>query len=277
MWEPFVSTVRGAILRGNFRQTLAHHTTDSNQLGKREGVVTAGSLQASGIDVVHETSNHKFQCKIALENLLQEDDGIPLNYVSLEHANHSEAEQAACVEILSYILFRSPGSLRHHERQWDKKKLALLRRYNIDGLRNGLGRRPIGQWSPVTCYAPQIPSRRRRTRGPADVFTADSQADGARSVAEPDSLTTIIPSEAPAMRPPPGLTDWDTDRAAQDENFEFLFKVVVSTHDIAPPRGWKPKAKETPPRLQNNHERAEESRPVEETANEPAANVCHIM
>ena len=99
-----------------------------------------------------------------MKNLLEPGDGIALNYVSEGQQSKKQAQKAAFVEVLSYILFRGPRHLRTHVNQWHADRLQAVK---IDaesevGLRARLGPRPRGQWSPLSAPAdtqePRMPS-----------------------------------------------------------------------------------------------------------------------
>ena len=142
-WVDFVGSVRDAI-QGQPRHALAQHTTDSNQPGKARGV--SGSLKASGADVLHEVEPGVFECHIALENLLENDDGHCLKYVSEPQRSKKQAQRSAFVEILSYIIFRGPKHLRNHANQWHADRLNAVKG-DAASLEERLGPRPRGMWS----------------------------------------------------------------------------------------------------------------------------------
>ena len=95
------------------------------------------------------------ECHVALENRLEFGDGRALNYVSVGHRRFKDAQVAAFVEILSYILFRGPRYLRTHENQWHAGLLQAVKSDAESQLRIRLGprgvsaRAPSGQWSPL--------------------------------------------------------------------------------------------------------------------------------
>ena len=110
-WTDFVKLVHAAI-NGAVRPALSQHVTQACQPRKAEGVAgPGGSLKASGADDPHETDGvHK--CHIALKNLLEPGDGLALDYVSEGKRSKKQAQEAAFVEVLSYILFRGPKHFR---------------------------------------------------------------------------------------------------------------------------------------------------------------------
>ena len=106
-WADFMGVVRDAIA-GEPRHALAQHITQACQPKQQPGVAgVSGSLKASDADVPHEVHG-VHECRIALKNLLELGDGIALNYVSEGLQSKKQAQKAAFVEVLSYILFRSP-------------------------------------------------------------------------------------------------------------------------------------------------------------------------
>ena len=112
-WTVFLASVRQAI-KGAPRHALAQHVTTSCQPHRMPGVSV--SLNSCGADEVHQR-NGMHECHVALENLLEPGDGLALNYVSVGHRRFEDAQVAAFVEILCYILFRGPQYLRTHENQ----------------------------------------------------------------------------------------------------------------------------------------------------------------
>ena len=74
------------------------------------------SLNSCGADEVHQRADGMNECHVALENLLEFGDGRALNYVSVGHRRFKDAQVAAFVEILGYILYRGPQYLRYHGR-----------------------------------------------------------------------------------------------------------------------------------------------------------------
>ena len=170
MWTNFVSLVRDAI-RGAPRHALAQHVTTSCQPQRMPGVCE--SLKSCGADEVHQRADGMNECHVALENLLEFGDGRALNYVSVGHRRFEDAQVAAFVEILSYILFRGPRYLRTHENQWYAGRLQAVKSDAESQLRIGLGprgvsaRAPSGQWSPLAAPFPpeEGPATRTSTRG----------------------------------------------------------------------------------------------------------------
>ena len=144
-WATFVDSVRRAI-SGAPRQSLSQHVTTSCQPRRMPGV--SESLNSCGADVKHQR-NGMYECHVALKNLLKPGDGLALNYVSVGHTRFKDAQVAAFVEILSYILFRGPQYLRTHENQWHAARLQAVRRDAEEELRDRLGPRRNGQWSPL--------------------------------------------------------------------------------------------------------------------------------
>ena len=164
MWTNFVSLVRDAI-KGAPRHALAQHVTTSCQPHRMPGVSV--SLNSCGADEVHQR-NGMHECHVALENLLEPGDGLALNYVSVGHTRFKDAQVAAFVEILSYILFLGPRYLRTHENQWYAGRLQAVKSDAESQLRIGLGprgvsaRAPSGQRSPLA--APATPEESQATR-----------------------------------------------------------------------------------------------------------------
>ena len=163
VWAEFVGKVREAI-RGAPRHALAQHITTSKQPQRIDGVSV--SLSSCGADEVHQRDG-MHECHIALKNLLEVGDGLALNYVSVGHKKFKEAQRAAFVEILSYILFRGPRYLRNHASQWDAFGFEVVlgeaeSAVGFQGLRSRLGPRPRGQWSPLA--APFPPEEGQATR-----------------------------------------------------------------------------------------------------------------
>ena len=116
-WTKFKEYDRNAI-NGGVRPALSQHFTQACQPGKAEGVAgPSGSLKAWGADNPHRT-NGLHECRIALKNLLESGDGLVLNYVSEGKRTQKQAQEAAFLEVLSYILFRGPKHLRTHVSQW---------------------------------------------------------------------------------------------------------------------------------------------------------------
>ena len=111
-WATFVDSVRRAI-SGAPRHALSQHVTTSCQPRRKPGVSV--SLKSCGADEVHQRADGMNECHVALENLLEPGDGLALNYVSVGHRRFKDAQVAAFVEILSYILFLGPRYLRTHE------------------------------------------------------------------------------------------------------------------------------------------------------------------
>ena len=160
-WTDFVKDVRAAI-KGGVRQALAQHTTTACQPKKAQGVAgPSGSLKSSGADDPHETDG-MHECHIALANLLEPGDGRALDYVSEGKRSKKQAQEAACVELLSYILFRGPRHLRTHANQWHADQLEAVRDFTEHDLREQLGPRPRGQWSPLS-WALDAPETRQPT------------------------------------------------------------------------------------------------------------------
>ena len=85
-----------------------------------------------------------------LEEPLEYGDGRSLDYISEGQGSKKEAQKAAFVEILSYILFRGPKQLRHHANQWHVPRLHALRLFVEFRLRGLLGPRPREQWTPLS-------------------------------------------------------------------------------------------------------------------------------
>ena len=161
-WTAFTARVEEAIT-GAPRVALAQHTTTSNQPGNQAG--TCGSLNGCGADQRHPQANGLHCCRIRLPNLLRSGDGIVLHYTSGYYLRFKDAQKAAFVEILSYILFRGPQHLRNHVNQWHA--LDALKDYWLGVLRNDLGPRPGGlAWSQVEA-GPAAAATQRPGPGPA--------------------------------------------------------------------------------------------------------------
>ena len=164
-WTTFVSSVSRAI-SGAPRHALSQHVTTSCQPQRMPGVCE--SLKSCGADEVHQRADGMNECHVALENLLEFGDGRALNYVSVGHRRFKDAQVAAFVEILSYILFLGPRYLRTHENQWYAGLLQAVKSDAESELRNRLGprgvsaRAPSGQWSPLA--APSTPEEGQATR-----------------------------------------------------------------------------------------------------------------
>lgn len=132
-------------------------------------------MKASGADDPHEVHG-VHECRIALKNLLELGDGIALNYVSEGQQSKKQAQKAAFVEVLSYILFRGPKHLRTHVSQWRTDLLKAVRRDAEVGLRGRLGPRPRGQWSPLSEPADAPETRRTSAHSSRSAYVAP--ADG---------------------------------------------------------------------------------------------------
>ena len=118
------------------------------------------SLKACGADEVHELRDGTHECRINLLSLLELADNRRLNYVSVPQNTQKLAIRAACVEILSYILFRGPRFLRVHLNEWTHpQSVQVLRDEAEYYLRTNLGVRPCGQWSPLQERDDNIPTR----------------------------------------------------------------------------------------------------------------------
>ena len=111
-WTTLVCSVHRAI-SGAPRHALSQHVTTSCQPRRMPGVSV--SLKSCGADEVHQRADGMNECHVALENLLEFGDGRALIYVSVGHRRFKDAQVAAFVEILSYILFLGPRYLRTHE------------------------------------------------------------------------------------------------------------------------------------------------------------------
>ena len=169
-WTTFVSSVRLAI-RDAPRHCLSQHVTDSCQPRKMPGVSV--SLKSCGANEKHQI-NGMWECRVALKNLLKPGDGIALNYVSAGHKRFKDAQAAAFVEILGYILYRGPQYLRTHEKQWHAAGLQAVRSVAESELRFRLGPRQNGQWSqlaapssPEEYQVPRTPTQRAEYQPPA--------------------------------------------------------------------------------------------------------------
>ena len=178
-WTNFKEYVRNAI-NGGVRPALSQHFTQACQPGKAEGVAgPSGSLKASGADNPHKT-NGVHECHIVLKNLLEPGDGLVLDYVSEGKRSKRHAQEAAFVEVLSYILFRGPKHLRTHVNQWHADRLEWVIDYAAFRLRGNLGSRPRGQWSPLSVPnyfpGPRLPQRPTGLGGSCSAYTAP--ADG---------------------------------------------------------------------------------------------------
>ena len=132
------------------------------------------SLNSCGADEVHERADGMNECHVALENLLEFGDGRALNYVSVGHRRFKDAQVAAFVEILGYILYRGPQYLRTHENQWHAAGLQAVRSVAESELRFRLGPRQNGQWSqlaapssPEEYQVPRTPTQRAEYQPPA--------------------------------------------------------------------------------------------------------------
>ena len=55
------------------------------------------------------------------------EDGVVLEYASVPCGSMKEAQRAACIEILSWILLRAPGCLKTHVNQWHGDCLERVR------------------------------------------------------------------------------------------------------------------------------------------------------
>ena len=170
-WTTFVSSVRLAI-SDSPRYCLSQHVTDSCQPQRMPGVCE--SLKSCGADEVHQRADGMNECHVALENLLEFGDGRALIYVSVGHRRFKDAQVAAFVEILSYILFRGPQYLRTHEKQWHAAGLQAVRSVAESELRFRLGPRQNGQWSqlaapssPEEYQVPRTPTQRAEYQPPA--------------------------------------------------------------------------------------------------------------
>ena len=155
VWAEFVWKVRYAIT-GSPRHALAQHITSRHQPQRIDGVFV--TLSSCGVDEEHQRDG-MYECHIALKNVLEVGDGLALNYVSVGHKTFKQAQKAAFVEILSYILFRGPRYLRHHANHWDAFGFQVVlgeaeSAVGFQGLRSRLGPRPRGQWSPLAAPFP---------------------------------------------------------------------------------------------------------------------------
>ena len=164
VWAEFVWKVRYAIT-GSPRHALAQHITSRHHPQRIDGVFV--TLSSCGVDEEYQRDG-MYECHIALKNLLEVGDGLALNYVSVGHKTFKQAQKAAFVEILSYILFLGPRYLRTHENQWYAGLLQAVKSDAESQLRIGLGprgvsaRAPSGQWSPLA--APSTPEEGQATR-----------------------------------------------------------------------------------------------------------------
>ena len=169
-WGTFVCSVHRAI-SGAPRHALSQHVTTSCQPRRMPGVSV--SLKSCGADVAHQR-NGMHECHVAQENLLEPGDGLALNYVSVGHKRFKDAQVAAFVEILGYILYRGPQYLRTHENQWHAAGLQAVRSVAESELRFRLGPRQNGQWSqlaapssPEEYQVPRTPTQRAEYQPPA--------------------------------------------------------------------------------------------------------------
>ena len=97
-------------------------------------------------------------------------DGSRLRYVSARQGSKKDAQKAAFAKALSYILFRGPRHLRNHPSQWHIDRLKNVMDDAEQGLlRQRLGPRPRGQWTPLS--SPNAAAA-RGTRGFAGVPAA---------------------------------------------------------------------------------------------------------
>ena len=148
-WEEFMGRVQAAIVGPNPRLCLQQHMTTSNQPGRAPGVCgSAEDLITCGADdIVYEDG--KFYCTMTLPALLETDDGVEVGYRSKGMKNFKSAQKDAFLEVLSYILFRGADFLRAHVSQWRVEQLNDARVWSATGLRDSLGPRPSGSWSPI--------------------------------------------------------------------------------------------------------------------------------
>ena len=115
-----------ANLVGSTRHALAQHTTEACQPKHLVRAATSVSLKACGLENDHEAGGMHY-CKVNLPNLVTAGDGIRLEYVSPTYGSHKMARIFAASEMLTYLLFCAPDSVRMHDSQWNPDNIVAVR------------------------------------------------------------------------------------------------------------------------------------------------------
>ena len=99
----------------NPRQALSYHCTTVCQVGKADG--PAGSLKASGLETQHR-QGEGFVVKLKLSHAFEAGDKLKIQYESPVMKTFKEAQRAACVELLAFLLVSAPGKVLMHPNNW---------------------------------------------------------------------------------------------------------------------------------------------------------------
>ena len=159
MWPESLVT----IFRYGFSVRVVAYTGDDD-LESREAWNTAKhdegvSGVSAGISTFRWSSlRQKLTVVMTLYKRLWDWQKVKASLVEL-YVPGEQAQKAAFVEILSYILFRGPRYLRHHANHWDAFGFEVVlgeaeSAVGFRGLRSRLGPRPRGHWSPLAAPFP---------------------------------------------------------------------------------------------------------------------------